>query len=89
MRLCSRILLFQCFLIAQHVSSDISLITRSSKTVFAASGFYIRLWVPAAVKAEFLLNSESCRHQQTYVKPEATNTVVELLMMSGVLLETC
>jgi hypothetical protein len=32
-------LLFQCFLIAQHVSSDTPLIIRSSKTVIAASGF--------------------------------------------------
>ena len=39
MRQCSRNLLFQCFLIAQHVSSDTPLIIRSSKTVIAASGF--------------------------------------------------
>jgi len=32
-------LLFQCFLIDQHVSSDTPLIIRSSKTVIAASGF--------------------------------------------------
>ena len=32
-------LLFQCFLIAQHVSSDTPLTIRSSKTVIAASGF--------------------------------------------------
>jgi len=31
----------------------------------------------------------SCRQTQTYVKPEATITVFELLMMSGVSLETC
>jgi len=30
-----------------------------------------------------------CRQPQTYVKPEATITVFELLMMSGVSLETC
>jgi hypothetical protein len=36
--------------------------------------FYIRLWLPAAVMA---------------VKPEAAITVFELLMMSGVSLETC
>jgi len=29
------------------------------------------------------------RQPQTYVKPEAANTVFELLMMSGVSLETC
>jgi hypothetical protein len=32
-------LLFQCFLIAQHVSGDTTPIIRSSKTVIAASGF--------------------------------------------------
>ena len=32
-------LLFQCFLIAQHFSGDTPPITRSSKTVIAASGF--------------------------------------------------
>jgi len=31
----------------------------------------------------------SGRHPQTYVKPEAANTVFELLMMSDVSLETC
>jgi hypothetical protein len=31
----------------------------------------------------------SCRQPQTYVKPEATITVFELLIMSGVSLETC
>jgi hypothetical protein len=31
----------------------------------------------------------SCRQPQTYVKPEAAITVFELLMMSGVSLETC
>jgi len=31
----------------------------------------------------------SCRQIQTHVKPEAAITVFELLMMSGMLLETC
>jgi hypothetical protein len=35
-------LLFQCFLIAQHVSSDTPLIIGSSKTVIASSGFTIK-----------------------------------------------
>jgi len=66
-------LLFQCFLIARHVSSDTLLIIRSSKTVIAASGFtYVC----------------GCRAHM-YVKPEAANTVFELLTMSGVSLETC
>ena len=33
--------------------------------------------------------ADSCRQPQTYVKPEAAITVFELLMMSGVSLETC
>jgi hypothetical protein len=41
--------------------------------------FYIRLWLPAAVSGQ---------QPQTYIKPEAVNTVVELLMMSDVSLET-
>jgi hypothetical protein len=32
---------------------------------------------------------DSCQQPQQYVKPEAAITVFELLMMSGVLLETC
>jgi hypothetical protein len=39
----------------------------------------IGLWLPAA---------DSCRQPQTYVKPEAAITVFELLMMSGLSLET-
>jgi hypothetical protein len=31
----------------------------------------------------------NCRQPQTYVKPEAVITVFELLMMSGMSLETC
>jgi hypothetical protein len=61
-------------LIAQNVSNDTPLIIRSSKIAIAASGFtYVRC----------------CRQPQTYVKPEAAITVFELLMMSGVSLETC
>jgi len=37
----------------------------------------------------FPLSLDSCRQPQTYVKPEAAIRVVELLMMSGVSLETC
>jgi len=36
-----------------------------------------------------LLPAASGRQPQTYVKPEASITVFELLMMSGVSLETC
>jgi hypothetical protein len=41
--------------------------------------FYIRFWLPAAAMA---------RQPKTYVKPEAANTVFELLMMGGVTPET-
>jgi hypothetical protein len=77
-------------LIAQNVSSDTPLIIWSSKTVIAASGFYIRLWLPAAVMAEWERerSHDSCRQPQTYVKTEAAITVLELLMMSGVSPET-
>jgi len=34
-------------------------------------------------------SADSCRQPQTYVKPEAAITVFELLMMSGLSLETC
>jgi hypothetical protein len=37
----------------------------------------------------FFVVAGSCRQPQTYVKPEAAITVFELLMMSGVSLETC
>jgi len=70
-------------LIAQPVSSDTLLIIRSSRSVIAASGFtYV------AVMAEFELSSHSAM-TATYIKPEAAITLLELLMMSGVSLETC
>jgi len=40
-------------------------------------------------QVQFPLSHDSCRQPQTYVKPEAAITVFELLMMSGVSLETC
>jgi hypothetical protein len=43
--------------------------------------------LPADVMAEW--EHDSCRQPQRYVKPEAAITVFELLMMSGVSLETC
>jgi hypothetical protein len=44
-------LLFQCFLIAQHVSGNSPPIIKSSKTVIAASGFTYIFWLPAAAMA--------------------------------------
>jgi hypothetical protein len=40
------------------------------------------------VGIQFPLSHDSCRQPQTYVKPEAEITFFELLMMSGVSLET-
>jgi hypothetical protein len=40
------------------------------------------------VGTAFPLSRDSCRQQQTYVKPQAAITVFELLMMSGVSFET-
>jgi len=51
--------------------------------------FYIRLWLLAAVVAEFPLSHDGSRQPKTYVKPEAAITVFWFLMMSGVSLETC
>jgi hypothetical protein len=68
----------------QRVSSDTPLIIRSSKTVIAASGF---TYVCGCRQLSWL--SRNCRQPQTYVKPEAAITVFELLMMSGMSLETC
>ena len=49
------------------------------KNCNCALWFYIRLW----------LSHDSCRQSQTYEQPEGAITVFELLMMSGVSLETC
>jgi hypothetical protein len=66
------------FLIAQHVSGDTPPIIRSSKTVIAAFGFtYVFGCWPQRPATN------------RYVKPEVAITVFELLMMSGVLFETC
>jgi hypothetical protein len=78
-------LLFQCLLIAQHVSGDTPPVIRSSKTVTAASGFtYI-----FSCRLLQWLSHHSGRRPKTYVKPEAAITVFELLMMGGVSPETC
>jgi hypothetical protein len=39
--------------------------------------------------AEWELSHDSCRQPQTYVKSEAEITVLELLIIGGVSLETC
>ena len=41
------------------------------------------------VMAEFPLSHDGCQQPQTYVKPDAAIIVFELLIMSGVSLETC
>jgi hypothetical protein len=50
------------------------------KNCICSLWFYICLWLPVTV---------SDRQPRMYVKPEAANTVFELLMMSSVSLETC
>jgi hypothetical protein len=72
-------------IIAQHVPGDTPLIVRSSETVIATSGF---TYVCGYWQLSWLSHG-SCRQPWTYVKPEATITVFELLAMSGVSLETC
>ena len=67
---------------------------RELKNCNCSPSFYIRLWFPAAVMAEwelkeFPFNHDSCRQPQTYVKRGAAITVFELPMMRGVSLETC
>jgi len=70
-------------------------------TAVAASGFYLRIVVtvvlcswsgrptgPTTVLHTFVV-AGSCWQPQTFVKPEGAITVFELLMMSGVSLETC
>jgi len=65
--------------------SDTPLIIRSSTAVIAASGFiYVCGCQPLS-----RLSLDSGRQPQTYVKPDAAITAVELLMMSGVSLKTC
>jgi len=63
---------------------------RELKNCNCSLWFCIRLWLPAAVMAEWEpLSYDSCRQPQMYVNPEAAITVFELPMMSGVSLETC
>ena len=78
-------LLFQCFLIAQHVSDDTPPIIRSSKTLIAASGFTYVFGCPPLR----WLSHHNGGQLKIYVKPEAAITVFELLMMGGVSSETC
>jgi hypothetical protein len=82
MQTCTRIYYSNVLLIAQHVSSDTPLIISSSKTVIAASGFTCL----CGCRQLSWLNHDS---YQAHVKPEAAIRVFELLMMSGVSLETC
>jgi len=77
---CTRIYYSSVLLIVQRVSNDTPLIISSSKTVITASGFkyvYGCRQLPSG------------QQPQMYVKPEAAITAFELLMMSGVSLETC
>jgi len=79
-------LLIQRLLKARHVSSGIPLIIRSSK-LYLQPLVYIQMWWPAVVKSEW---SQTWQRPVTtcVCKPEAANTVLELLMMSSMPLET-
>jgi len=77
--------LFHCFLIAQHVLGDKPPISRSSKTVIAASGFTCVF----GCQPLRWLSHRSGWQPKTYVKPEAAITVFELLVMGGLSPETC
>jgi hypothetical protein len=79
--------LFQCFLIAQHVSGGTPPIIRNSKTIIAASGFTYVFDCRLALR--WLSHRSANRQPKTYEKPEAAITVFELLMMGGVSPETC
>jgi hypothetical protein len=65
----------------------------NSKTVIAASGStyvcFCRQLSRLRGNSEFPVSHDSGRQPKTYVKPEVSITVFELLMMSVVSLETC
>jgi len=84
----------------QHVSGDTPPIIRSLKLHWHPLVFHTwkvvgrevggRCQAHGACRRSLRwLNHRSNRQPQTYVKPEAAITVFELLMMRGVLLETC
>ena len=75
-----QILLFNYFLIDQHVSSDKPPIIRRSKTVIAASSF---TYVFGCRSLQWL-SHRSGRQPKTYVNPEAAITDFEFLLMGGV-----
>ena len=80
---------------AQHVSGILMPIIRSLSTAVAASGLPLERGSSIAVgrgrsdRTDHDQQHCRCRQPQMYVKPEAAITVFELLMMSGVSLETC
>ena len=72
---------------AQHVSSGIPLIIRSSNCI-CSLWFTYAMWWPAVVKSEFPLRLDYGRSPHAYVN-QRLQIQLELLMMSGVPLETC
>ena len=79
---------------ALHVSGGTTNHHQEPKQLYLQHLVFIRpLLLPAAsvcvCRQLSWLSHDSCRQPQTYVKPEAAITVFELLMMSGVSLETC
>ena len=77
-------LLFPRLLTAQHVSSGTSLIIRSS-TLFTASGLHTHV---VTGRSQVPLRLDYGRSPHAYVN-QRLQIQLELLMMSGVPLETC
>jgi hypothetical protein len=89
MQLCNRIISFQSFLKAEHVLSGTPLNIRSSKLYFQPL-VYISMWWPAVVKAEWENHSAlATTGHHMGIQSRGCKYSLELLMMSGVLLETC
>jgi hypothetical protein len=76
--------------------SNVSYLLNMFRATRRSSSVAQKLQLPPPVLRTFCgcrqlswLSHDSCRQPQTYVKSEAAITVCELLMMSGVSLETC
>jgi len=87
MQPCSRIYYSNVSSLLNMFRATHRLIIRNLKTVIAATGFtYV---YGCRLPLRWLSHRSGNRQPKTYVKPEAAITVFELLMMGGVLPETC
>jgi len=78
MRPCIRIYYFKVFYCPTRFEQHIAY-QQELKNCICSLWVSICLWLPADIGGK----------TQTYVKPEAANTVFELLLLSDVSLETC